>query len=346
MKNNKYKYHIIILLFINFISLNYCARLSVDSRLKNHYGITKELEHDKSSIKLYENALKDESTYVRLAAVKALGDFGKDASSSASKILFCTTDPNGHVRINSYIALSKILANKYMIPILTKGLNDRVSGVRSEVLKLIRSILQKDKTLADEQLLEALNNIRNSDELPQNAELAYLILQQLNIKLTQKYYNQLPENKTENNQNSIKINRTIKNQYTIAVSPIDLAGAPETAGIAINNRLYSELFKSHQFVVLERQKMEEILKEQGFQQTGCTTNECLVEMGKLLNVRLMIGGSVTKVNRLHSIDLRIIDVQTGEVVSVSTEDVMGSIEDVLLTGLKNSIAKLINNFSY
>ena len=36
--------------------------------------------------------------------------------------------------------------------------------------------------------------------------------------------------------------------------------------------------------VIEREMMEEIIKEQGFQQSGCSTDECMVEVGKLIGV--------------------------------------------------------------
>ena len=41
--------------------------------------------------------------------------------------------------------------------------------------------------------------------------------------------------------------------------------------------------------------MEDILKEQGFQQTGCTSDECVVEVGKIIGVQQMVGGSISKV---------------------------------------------------
>ena len=34
--------------------------------------------------------------------------------------------------------------------------------------------------------------------------------------------------------------------------------------------------------------MEQILVEQGFQQSGCTTNECMVEVGKLIGVENIV----------------------------------------------------------
>ena len=59
--------------------------------------------------------------------------------------------------------------------------------------------------------------------------------------------------------------------------------------------------------------MVEILKEQGFQQTGCVSNECVVEIGALLGVQQMISGSIGRVGETYTIDIELISVQTGEI---------------------------------
>jgi curli biogenesis system outer membrane secretion channel CsgG len=51
--------------------------------------------------------------------------------------------------------------------------------------------------------------------------------------------------------------------------------------ITMTDRLRNELVNSGAFTVIERSKMDEILQEQGLQQTGCTSDECAVEIGKL-----------------------------------------------------------------
>ena len=50
--------------------------------------------------------------------------------------------------------------------------------------------------------------------------------------------------------------------------------------------------------------MNDILKEQGFQQTGCTDASCAVQAGQLLNVKYMIIGSVDRVGNIYSITLK------------------------------------------
>lgn len=269
--------------------------------------------------------------------LKKYNIYSKNDLTNESNIPFlikALNDENPYVVSTAITALGD-LKHEEAIPLIINKLGDKSLAIR------INSILALEKIgVANDSVIEALNFRKTFESNERVRKYIYNALSTLNYER-----NVQTEEQTKSSQKQVIITNREYHLRNIAISNIELIKIHNVESSTITNRLYSELFKSRQFVILERQKMEEILKEQGFQQTGCTTNECLVEMGKLLNVRLMVGGSVTKVNRLHSIDLRIIDVQSGEVVSVSTEDVMGSIEDVLLTGLKNSIVKLINNFS-
>ena len=63
---------------------------------------------------------------------------------------------------------------------------------------------------------------------------------------------------------------------------------------ALTDRLRNELFQMGQFKIIERGQMDEILNEQAFQQTGCVSSECAVEVGKMLGVpvhKILGGGS-------------------------------------------------------
>jgi hypothetical protein len=89
--------------------------------------------------------------------------------------------------------------------------------------------------------------------------------------------------------------------------------------------------------------MNEILKEQGFQMTGCTSSECAVEAGKILNVAKMVGGSIGKIGTTYTLDLRIIDVATGKIESISTVDTPEPIDNVLQTGIPSAIVQLLKS---
>jgi len=98
----------------------------------------------------------------------------------------------------------------------------------------------------------------------------------------------------------------------------------------ISDRLRGELFNTGKVNVMERDQMQEILKEQGFQQSGACSNEaCMVEIGQLLGVEQLITGSLGKVGSMFLVNLRIIDVKTAKITKVVSKDIKGSIEDVV-----------------
>jgi len=98
----------------------------------------------------------------------------------------------------------------------------------------------------------------------------------------------------------------------------------------ISDRLRGELFNTGKVNVMERDQMQEILKEQGFQQSGACTNEaCMVEIGQLLGVEQLVTGSLGKVGSMFLVNLRVIDVKTAKIVKVVSVDIKGDIEEVV-----------------
>jgi hypothetical protein len=105
-----------------------------------------------------------------------------------------------------------------------------------------------------------------------------------------------------------------------------------TAGEAdiIADRLRIELFNTGVVSMMERDQMQSILSEQGFQQSGaCTDEACMVEMGQLLGVEKLVSGSIGKLGSMFLLNFRTIDVQTAKIVKVVSHDITGGIEDVV-----------------
>ena len=87
-------------------------------------------------------------------------------------------------------------------------------------------------------------------------------------------------------------------------------------------------------------RMKSILKEQGFQQSGCTTNECIVEVGRLIGVEQIAGGSISKIGSTYSVSARIVSVETGKILKTATYDFRGEIDDLLISGMKQIAIQL------
>lgn len=126
---------------------------------------------------------------------------------------------------------------------------------------------------------------------------------------------------------------------TAAILDLEAKGVSASETASLSDRLRSEMFRTGAFDMMERGKMQELLKEQGFQQSGaCNTNACAIEVGQLIGVEKMIAGSLGKVGKTYSVDLRMIDVRTGRMEQSVTEDYTGEI-DKLLTVVMRSIAQ-------
>jgi TolB-like protein len=117
---------------------------------------------------------------------------------------------------------------------------------------------------------------------------------------------------------------------TIAVLGIDAKGGVSASGAStLADRLRTELVNVSVFTVLERGQMDAILSEQGFNLSGCTTSECVVEAGRLLGVQQMVAGDVGKIGDVLTIDLRVFDVATGEIVRADQYDYEGDVSGLL-----------------
>jgi hypothetical protein len=129
--------------------------------------------------------------------------------------------------------------------------------------------------------------------------------------------------------------------YYIAVSDLDGSEVSSSEIKALTERLRSELLMTKHFKVLERDIMEEILKEQGFQQSGCTTSECVVQIGQLVNVEKMVAGTINKIGNTYSSSVRIIDITTGSIDRIVSFDYTGPIDELLKRGMKKIAIELI-----
>ncbi len=98
----------------------------------------------------------------------------------------------------------------------------------------------------------------------------------------------------------------------------------------LSNRFRGILVQTNAFIVLEREKMKEILKEQDFIMSDqCNTAECAVQVGQLLGVEQMIAGNIGKIGQTYTIDLRLIDVGTSKILQNQSQNYKGDIDGLL-----------------
>jgi TolB-like protein len=134
-------------------------------------------------------------------------------------------------------------------------------------------------------------------------------------------------------------------KMNIAVSDLSGQGIEQSSTSIISDRLRTELFKQGGFNVLERNAMQDILKEQGFQQSGCTSDACAVEIGQMLGVSYIVVGTVGKLGRLFTIDVRLIQVATGKIAFSENVDCDCPIEKVLTVSIVSIAKKISQNIT-
>lgn len=130
-------------------------------------------------------------------------------------------------------------------------------------------------------------------------------------------------------------------QVQVAVNDLVPRGVAQTDVEILGDRLRAELLATGMVRVMERSQMDQILKEQAFQQSGaCEGGECAVQIGKLLAVDRMIVGSVGRIGELYTVQTRILDVGTGEIVFGANQDHAGRIENLLSKVVPNLARQL------
>ena len=121
-----------------------------------------------------------------------------------------------------------------------------------------------------------------------------------------------------------------QNKLNIAVLDFDAKGISKAEASILSDELRYKLVNSEIYTIIERDKMVEILYEQGFQLSGCTSDECFVEAGKILNVKKVIAGSVGKIGSTYILNIRLIDIETSKIEKVVNKKHRGKIEGLLL----------------
>ena len=97
----------------------------------------------------------------------------------------------------------------------------------------------------------------------------------------------------------------------------------------LTERMRTEIGNTNAVRLIERKAVEKIMQEQGFQQTGCTTDECAAEVGQLLGVQFMVSGTIGKMGKSYTIDAKMFSVETGETVRTKSATHDGDISGLL-----------------
>jgi TolB-like protein len=115
-----------------------------------------------------------------------------------------------------------------------------------------------------------------------------------------------------------------------AVFEFENLGVTENLADLVTEFLREDLSNSQFYTVLGKKRMQELIAEKNFRKYGCTSAECVVEIGKILNVKKVFTGSIGKQDQNYFITIRLIDVESGEVLKSEKGqcDNKGNLEEV------------------
>jgi len=131
----------------------------------------------------------------------------------------------------------------------------------------------------------------------------------------------------------------------IAVLDFELKGSgfeTEDMGAIVAEWFITAFVKEGRFDVVERGLLKKILYEQKLGMSGILDETTATKIGKLLGVKIIISGSVLKLQNILEINARIIDVETASIIAA--ENVKSTAAARLQDLVVRMSAKIIKNF--
>ena len=116
---------------------------------------------------------------------------------------------------------------------------------------------------------------------------------------------------------------------TVAVLDFEGQGISVQEVKTLTERIRSEIGNTNAVRLIERKAVDKIMAEQGLQQSGCTSDECASEVGKLLGVQFMISGSIGLVGDTYTIDTKMFSVESGETVRTKSASYAGEVSGLI-----------------
>ena len=119
-------------------------------------------------------------------------------------------------------------------------------------------------------------------------------------------------------------------KQTVAILDFEGRGINQMEAATLTDRLMSEMVATNAVIMVERNQMNEILQEQGLQESGCTSSECAAEVGALLGVQNMVSGSFGKLGNTYTVDAKMFSVETGATIRSSSKTHKGDVDGLLV----------------
>jgi TolB-like protein len=135
--------------------------------------------------------------------------------------------------------------------------------------------------------------------------------------------------------------------FTTSPIPCSILTLESRAGMkpgeaeSVTDMFSSALQNTGRFAVVERNKLNAVLQEKGFQ--AAQNGEDAVEAGKILSINKMFSGSIGMLGKKYMINLKMIDVSTSRVEYAHTWTYDDDLEDIGERFLPKIVGEFINS---
>ena len=129
--------------------------------------------------------------------------------------------------------------------------------------------------------------------------------------------------------------------YTIGIMNLDAKGVSQVEAEVLSDKLRSHLIQlfaspeyqamegKDKYEVVEREDMDRIFEEFDVQNTGCVSDSCLIEFGKMMQADRLLLGTFGKIGNTYSVSARILDVETSRTIATADQQGQVTIDEVM-----------------
>ena len=114
----------------------------------------------------------------------------------------------------------------------------------------------------------------------------------------------------------------------ISVLDFETSNVSQQEMYLFTDYISAQIGKDTQYILIDRRQRENILDEVAFSQSGCTDEDCQLEIGRLLSANTIIGGSLGSIGSTYLLNMYLVNVHTGETLQTISEK-YGSLEDLV-----------------
>ena len=128
----------------------------------------------------------------------------------------------------------------------------------------------------------------------------------------------------------------VGSRLSVALLPLERKGTQGFAADAVEEALQAELIGGHRFRMVERRRLEEILREQKLSGSELADPDAAIRVGKIMAANCVLLGTVLEKEGSIEIYLRVVDTETSlilTVVDVYGEDLSNEMVRLLSHGL-------------